>query len=201
MTVAIVANPQMRDIQEFTGDFERDHPDIKIRYVTLPENEARARITQDVATKAGQFDVVMIGTYEAPIWGRNGWLTDLTPYAERRSRLRRRRPHARRSARALSVGDKLYAVPFYGESSFLMYRKDLFKQAGLKMPERPTWTQVAEFARKLKTRRPRRHLPPRASGLGRAARAARHGHQHLRRALVRRGLERAAHLAGDHRRP
>src|SRR5687767_5617532 len=58
VTVAIVANPQMRDIQELTGDFERDHPDVKIRYVTLPENEARARITQDVATKAGQFDVV-----------------------------------------------------------------------------------------------------------------------------------------------
>src|SRR5688500_5577238 len=81
VTVAIVANPQMRDIQEFTGEFERDHPGTKIRYVTLPENEARARITQDVATKAGQFDVVMIGTYETPIWGRNGWLTDLTPYA------------------------------------------------------------------------------------------------------------------------
>ena len=53
--------------------------------------------------------------------------------------------------KGLSVGDKLYAVPFYGESSFLMYRKDLFEQAGLQMPERPTWTEVAEFARKLKT--------------------------------------------------
>ena len=81
VTVAIVANPQMRDIQELTAEFNREHPDIKVRYVTLPENEARARITQDVATKAGQFDVVMIGTYEAPIWGRNGWLTDLNAYA------------------------------------------------------------------------------------------------------------------------
>ena len=81
VTVAIVANPQMRDIQELTEEFHREHPDITVRYVTLPENEARARITQDVATKAGQFDVVMIGTYEAPIWGRNDWLTDLTRYA------------------------------------------------------------------------------------------------------------------------
>ena len=150
VTVAIVANPQMRDIQELTGEFERAHPDIKVRYVTLPENEARARITQDVATKAGQFDVVMIGTYEAPIWGRNGWLTDLTPYAraDRAYDLDDLMPAVRKG---LSVDDKLYATPFYGESSFLMYRKDLFEQAGLKMPERPTWTQVAEFARKLKT--------------------------------------------------
>jgi sorbitol/mannitol transport system substrate-binding protein len=150
VTVAIVANPQMRDIQDLTGEFERDHPDIKVRYVTLPENEARARITQDVATKAGQFDVVMIGTYEAPIWGRNGWLTNLTPYAQadRAYDVDDLMPAVRKG---LSVDDKLYAVPFYGESSFLMYRKDLFEQAGLKMPERPTWTQVAEFARKLKT--------------------------------------------------
>jgi sorbitol/mannitol transport system substrate-binding protein len=150
VTVAIVANPQMRDIQEFTDEFQRDHPDVKIRYVTLPENEARARITQDVATKAGQFDVVMIGTYEAPIWGRNGWLTNLTPYtrADRDYDVDDLMPAVRKG---LSVDDKLYAVPFYGESSFLMYRKDLFEQAGLQMPARPTWTQVAEFARKLKT--------------------------------------------------
>jgi sorbitol/mannitol transport system substrate-binding protein len=150
VTVAIVANPQMRDIQQFTRIFERDHPGIKIRYVTLPENEARARITQDVATKAGQFDVVMIGTYEAPIWGRNGWLTNLTPYAraDRAYDVNDLMPAVRKG---LSVGNKLYAVPFYGESSFLMYRKDLFKQAGLTMPAHPTWPQVAAFARKLKT--------------------------------------------------
>ncbi len=43
----------------------------------------------------------------------------------------------------------MYSVPFYGESSFLMYRKDLFAKAGLKMPAHPTWTQVAGFARRL----------------------------------------------------
>jgi sorbitol/mannitol transport system substrate-binding protein len=150
VTVAIVANPQMRDIQQFTREFERKYPDIKIRYVTLPENEARARITQDVATKAGQFDVVMIGTYEAPIWGKNGWLTDLTKYArdDRAYDVADLMPAVRKG---LTADGKLYAVPFYGESSFLMYRKDLFKQAGLRMPEHPTWPQVAAFARKLKT--------------------------------------------------
>jgi sorbitol/mannitol transport system substrate-binding protein len=150
VTVAIVANPQMRDIQKFTAEFQRKYPDITIRYVTLPENEARARITQDVATKAGQFDVVMIGTYEAPIWGKNGWLTDLTRYARNDTAydLSDLMPAVRKG---LTADGKLYAVPFYGESSFLMYRKDLFKQAGLRMPAHPTWPQVAAFARRLKT--------------------------------------------------
>jgi sorbitol/mannitol transport system substrate-binding protein len=150
ITVAIVANPQMRDIQELTNEFEREQPNVKVRYVTLPENEARTRITQDVATKAGQFDVVMIGTYEAPIWGRNDWLTDLNKYAKADPKydVDDLIPSVRK---ALTDQGKLYAVPFYGESSFLMYRKDLFEEAGLTMPEHPTWTQVADFARKLKT--------------------------------------------------
>jgi sorbitol/mannitol transport system substrate-binding protein len=151
VTVAIVANPQMRDIQQFTGEFEREHPGIKVHYVTLPENEARARITQDVATKAGQFDVVMIGTYEAPMWGKFGWLTDLTRYARNDAAydVGDLMPAVRKG---LSANGKLYAAPFYGESSFLMYRKDLFQQAGLTMPAHPTWPQVADFARKLKTK-------------------------------------------------
>jgi sorbitol/mannitol transport system substrate-binding protein len=150
VTVAIVANPQMRDIQEFTKEFNREHPDITVRYVTLPENEARARITQDVATKAGQFDVVMIGTYEAPIWGRNGWLTELNDYAadDPDYDVDDLMPAVRKG---LTADGELYALPFYGESSMVMYRKDLFEQAGLTMPDKPTWTEVAEFARKLKT--------------------------------------------------
>jgi sorbitol/mannitol transport system substrate-binding protein len=150
VTVAIVANPQMRDIQDLTEEFNREHPDITVRYVTLPENEARARVTQDVAAKAGQFDVVMIGTYEAPIWGRNGWLTELNDYAadDPDYDIDDLMPAVRKG---LTADGNLYAVPFYGESSMLMYRKDLFAQAGLTMPDKPTWTQVAEFARKLKT--------------------------------------------------
>ena len=150
VTVAIVANPQMRDIQEFTKEFNREHPDITVRYVTLPENEARARITQDVATKAGQFDVVMIGTYEAPIWGRNDWLTELNDYAaeDKEYDVDDLMPAVRKG---LTADGDLYALPFYGESSMLMYRKDLFEQAGLTMPDKPTWTEVAEFARQLKT--------------------------------------------------
>ena len=67
VTVATVANPQMQDIEKLTGEFEKKYPNIKIKYVILPENELRDRVTQDVATKGGQYDVVTIGTYEAPI--------------------------------------------------------------------------------------------------------------------------------------
>ncbi|GGM38790.1 sugar ABC transporter substrate-binding protein [Longimycelium tulufanense] len=147
VTVATVANPQMQDIEKLTGDFKKDHPGIDVKFVILPENELRDRVTQDIATRAGQYDVVTIGTYEAPIWAKNGWLTKLDGYASKGGYdVADIVPTVRD---ALSYEDGLYAVPFYGESSFLMYRKDLFAKAGLTMPARPSWQDVANFAAKL----------------------------------------------------
>jgi sorbitol/mannitol transport system substrate-binding protein len=148
ITVAIVSNPQMQDAMALAPEFERDHPDIRVKFVTLPENEARAKITASVATEGGEFDVVMISNYETPQWARNGWLENLQPYAERTPGYDPDDfiPSIRAS---LSHRGDLHSVPFYGESSFLMYRKDLFEREGLEMPDRPTWRQVRDFAARL----------------------------------------------------
>jgi sorbitol/mannitol transport system substrate-binding protein len=149
ITVATVANPQMQDIEKLTPRFfERDHPNVKVNFVILPENELRDRVTQDIATQGGQYDVVTIGTFEAPQWAKNKWIENLGPYTQKDSSYDAG-DLIPAVAKALSHENNLYAVPFYGESSFLMYRKDLFDQAGLRMPAQPTWDQVAEFARKL----------------------------------------------------
>jgi sorbitol/mannitol transport system substrate-binding protein len=47
------------------------------------------------------------------------------------------------------VDGKLFAAPFYGESSMLMYRKDLAAKAGIAFSERPTWRQVRDAAARL----------------------------------------------------
>jgi sorbitol/mannitol transport system substrate-binding protein len=148
ITVATVANPQMQDIEKLSANFERDHPNVKVNFVILPENELRDRVTQDIATQGGQYDVVTIGTFEVPQWAKNNWIENLGPYTEKDSSYDEG-DLIPAVAKALSYNDNLYAVPFYGESSFLMYRKDLFEQAGLTMPAQPTWDQVAAFARKL----------------------------------------------------
>jgi sorbitol/mannitol transport system substrate-binding protein len=148
LRVAIVANPQMQDVESLTSAFEKQNPSIKVNYVTLPENESRAKITASVSTKSNEFDVVMISNYETPMWARYGWITNLQPYISRTAGYDATDfiPSIRN---ALSYRGTMYSVPFYGESSFLMYRKDLFAKAGLKMPARPTWTQVAHFAQRL----------------------------------------------------
>ena len=142
--VAPVNNGHMIEMQKLTPFFEKAYPDIKLKWVTLEEGTLRQRVTTDIATKGGQFDVMTIGMYEAPIWAKKGWLKeiktdgaydvdDLLP--------------AIRSG--LSYEGKLYASPFYGESSMLMYRKDLADKVGFKMPDQPTWAQVKEFAGKV----------------------------------------------------
>ncbi|MCW8197582.1 sugar ABC transporter substrate-binding protein [Verminephrobacter aporrectodeae subsp. tuberculatae] len=144
LVIATVNNGHMIEMQKLSRHFEQTHPDIKLKWVTLEEGVLRQRVTTDIATRGGQFDIMTIGMYEAPIWGRKGWLQELkTDAAYDVDDLL---PAIRNG---LSIDGKLYAAPFYGESSMLMYRKDLLDKLGAQMPERPTWPQVRALAAKL----------------------------------------------------
>ncbi|TFB54424.1 ABC transporter substrate-binding protein [Cryobacterium tagatosivorans] len=150
LTLATVNNPQMKDMEELKGTFEKDNPGIKVNFVQMEEGDLRAAVTADVASGAGQYDVVTVGAYEVPQWGAQGWLKDLTPSLkdDKAYDVDDILPPVRT---ALSVDGKQYAVPFYGESSILMYNKEMFAAAGLTMPNEPTWQEVAGFAKKLNT--------------------------------------------------
>jgi sorbitol/mannitol transport system substrate-binding protein len=148
LTVAIVSNSQMQDAISLSYLFERLHPDVHLQFVSLPENEARAKITADVSTQGGEFDVVMISNYETPMWSANGWLANLQPYINATPGYDADDFLPQLRAVLSHKGD-LYSVPFYGESSFLMYRKDLMAKAGITMPLRPTWDQVVKIAAEL----------------------------------------------------
>ena len=142
LTIATVNNGDMIRMQKLTDDFTKANPDIKLNWVTLEENVLRQKVTTDITTKGGQFDVLTIGTYEVPIWGKKGWLVPLTTIDDPDDLL-----PAIRSG--LTVDGKLYASPFYGESSMVMYRKDLMDTAGLKMPDAPTWDFIKQAADKM----------------------------------------------------
>jgi sorbitol/mannitol transport system substrate-binding protein len=148
INVAIVDNPQMKDIAKLTPSLFTAKTGIKVKYTILDETTLRQVTTRDVAAGGRQFDVAMIGAFEAPQFGRNGSLVDLTPKAKADPAYQYNDiiPGVRN---ALSADGKLYAAPFYAESSFLMYRKDVLKRAGVTMPPKPTWDQVAAIARKI----------------------------------------------------
>lgn len=141
LTVATVNNGDMIRMQGLTGEFEAAHPNINVEWVTLEENVLREKVTTDIATNGGQYDVMTIGTYEVPIWGKQDWLKPLEMSAE--YDVDDLLPAIRE---ALSVDGTLYAAPFYGESAMIMYRTDLMEKAGLEMPEEPTWEFIRQAA-------------------------------------------------------
>jgi sorbitol/mannitol transport system substrate-binding protein len=142
ITVATVNNGDMIRMQGLMDDFYAKHPDIKVEWVTLEENVLRQNITNDIATGGGQYDVMTIGTYEVPIWAKLGWLVSLAdlPASYDVDDLL---PPIRAG---LSLDGTLYASPFYGESSFLNYRKDLAEKAGVTIPDSPTWDDIKAAA-------------------------------------------------------
>ncbi len=145
ITIATVNNGDMIRMQKLTDDFTAKNPDIQVEWVTLEENALRQKVTTDIATKGGQYDVVTIGTYEVPIWAKQGWLVALDNLGANYD-VDDLLPAIRGG---LSLDGKLYAAPFYGESSMVMYRKDLMEKAGLTMPDAPTWDFIREAADKM----------------------------------------------------
>src|SRR5437016_4894804 len=148
ISVAIVANPQMQDIASLTPALFTAKTGIKVKYTILDEGKLREITTRDVGSGGKAFDAVMIGMYETPQFGTAGLLNDLTAQAksDKAYNYNDLIPAVRSG---LSANGKLYASPFYAESSFVMYRKDVLKSKGVTMPARPTWQQVAAIARKI----------------------------------------------------
>ncbi|MEI2774715.1 MAG: sugar ABC transporter substrate-binding protein [Tetrasphaera sp.] len=148
INVALAANPQMKTAESLISDFETKNPGIKVKFTTLPENDLRPTVTKDVATKGGQFDVAMMGSYEVPIWAKNKWILSLQDYAAKDTAWDQA-DLLQPIKDIVSADGTLFAAPFYGSSSFLFYRKDLATKAGVTIPERPTWEEIAAAAAKM----------------------------------------------------
>src|SRR2546429_3236940 len=150
ITHSAVYNSQMAVLKNLVSDFQTKHSDITVKIVTLPEDQLRQHVTQDVAANSGRYGLFTIGTYEVPLWAKKGWIENLSPYIAKDS------TYAPDDLipgikTALSYQNNLYAVPFYGESSMLMYRKDMLSAKGITLSDHPTWDQVAAAAKAVNT--------------------------------------------------
>ena len=145
VTIGTVNNGDMVRMQLLSKVYEDTHPDVHLNWLVLDENTLRQRLTTDITTGGGQFDVITIGAYEAPMWGREGWLSpleQLPPDYDVGDIM----PNVRKQ---LSVEGRLYALPFYSEGSITFYRTDLFAAKQMTMPAAPTWDEIRGFAGKL----------------------------------------------------
>ena len=142
VTIITVNNPDMIELKKLSPQFEQKNPDIKLDWVIVEENVLRQKVTTDLSQGSGQYDLVFIGLYDTPIFAKQGWLASFDNLPADYDV-----DDVFKSIRdGLSYDGKLYALPFYGESSMLMYRKDLFDAKGLKMPDQPTYEDLRKFA-------------------------------------------------------
>lgn len=142
ITIGTVNNSDMIILQKLSREFVKQHPDIQLNWVVLEENILRQQVTADISTNGGKFDIITIGAYETPIWAKQGWLKPLNKFPEDYDV----GDFVEVVRKSLSYGGTLYALPFYSESSMTFYRKDLFQEKGLVMPEQPTYQEVYRFA-------------------------------------------------------
>jgi sorbitol/mannitol transport system substrate-binding protein len=144
--VLMVNNPQMIDLQKLAPEFTKE-TGIKVDFTTLPEDDLRDKASQEFSSEAHQYDVATLSNFEIPFYSKNGWLQPMDKYLASDTAFDQG-DILKPIAQSLTANGKIYGEPFYGESSFLMYRKDVFQAKGLTMPARPTWQQVADLAAK-----------------------------------------------------
>jgi sorbitol/mannitol transport system substrate-binding protein len=157
INVLMVNNPQMIDLQKLTGEHFTKDTGITVNFTVLPENDVRDKISQEFSSQAGQYDVASLSNFEVPIYAKSGWVAPLDQYVSADAAFGQS-DILQPMTTSLSGSDaKLYGEPFYGESSFLMYRRDVLAAAGIDMPANPTWQQVADIAAKVDGAQPGMH--------------------------------------------
>src|SRR6266705_5676142 len=154
INVLMVNNPQMVDLQRLTAANFTKQTGSGVNFTVLPENDVRDKISQEFSSQAGQYDVATLSNFEIPIYARSRWVAPLSDYIAKDSAFDQA-DVLKPMTQSLSGDDgKVYGEPFYGESSFLMYRKDVLAAKGITMPANPTWQQVADAAAKVDGAKP-----------------------------------------------
>jgi sorbitol/mannitol transport system substrate-binding protein len=150
VNIALANNPLSQALAKFAReDYKADG--VTVNIAVLPENDLRQKLTTEASTGGTTYDMFYIGPYEANNWAKNGWLENLEPYFKALSADKLawydRDDLIQGMVGSLSLDGDSYALPFYGESSFIMYNKELFAAKGLTMPDEPTWDEIYELAK------------------------------------------------------
>ena len=153
LNVLMVNNPQMIDLQKLTAEYFTKETGIRVNFTVLPENDVRDKISQEFSSQAGQYDVATVSNFEIPIYAKSKWVASLQPYIDADPEFDQDDIFPPMTE-AMSSDGEVYGEPFYGESSFLMYRKDVLQAKGVEMPAKPTWQQVADIAAQVDNAQP-----------------------------------------------
>lgn len=152
INIALANNPLSQALERVARE-NYSAPGVTVNIAVLPENDLRQKLTTEASTGGTTYDMFYVGPYEAANWARFGWLENLEPYFAALSPEQKawydRDDLIKGMVGSLSLDGESYALPFYGESSFIMYNKELFAEKGLTMPDQPSWDEIYELAKQI----------------------------------------------------
>ncbi|WP_432026126.1 extracellular solute-binding protein [Streptomyces sp. 1222.5] len=121
-------------LQRFTEDFEKTHDDLRldIRIQEWTGIVEKVRKALEPGDGDGP-DVIEVGNTQVPLYADGGRLADLTLESMRDWGKEKWLPGL---AQPGKDGNKQYGVPWYAANRVVIYRKDLFEQAGIARPPR-----------------------------------------------------------------
>ncbi len=198
ISVLMVNNPQMVDLQKLTADNFTKQTGITVNYTVLPENDVRDKISQEFSSQAGQYDVASLSNFEIPIYAKNGWVAPMDDFVAKDAAFNQAdilKPMDdvadRRGRQALRPAVlRRVVVPDVPQGRVRGEGPHDARQADLAAGGRHRGEGRRRAAQH------EGHLPARPARLGPGLRSADHRRQHLRRHVVREGLDARGQRAG-----
>lgn len=118
----------------------------RVKLNLIPAGQFVAKFGAAVASGSAP-DIVAIDLVYLPAFNAANQMTDITAQAHSLPFFDKLSPS---HVRLATYNNKVYGLPFSAEGSFLLYNKDLFKQAGLDVAKPPTsWAEIEAASKKI----------------------------------------------------
>ncbi|KIL42358.1 sugar ABC transporter substrate-binding protein [Gordoniibacillus kamchatkensis] len=136
ITALLEQHPTSNALQKMLPEFEKE-TGIKVNLEIIPEGDIPPKALLDFSSKTGRYDIVMADWIFGQGFQNGDYIEPLNHYIDNPSLNKNYNgDDFLKSYREMMKKDgKYYGLPVYGESTFFMYRKDLFEKYGIQVPK------------------------------------------------------------------
>ncbi|MBN7804527.1 sugar ABC transporter substrate-binding protein [Agrobacterium rosae] len=147
LSVLMEGHPTTDGIQALLPEFTKE-TGIEVQLEVVPESDITAKMLLEFSSGSGRYDLVQNNIIYIPGFVQAGYIDPLDDLANKLPRYLDKADFVPGYLNTSIADGKLYGLPVYGESTFLMYRKDLFEKYGLQPPK--TFDDVTTAAKTIK---------------------------------------------------
>ena len=136
---------QMSDFSSYMNgvisDFEKENPDIKIKWIDVPFSEGEKRTLASVMSDNPP-DLINLNPDFSATLAQKGTLYEIPENNAEQ--------YNQAIVNSLKYNGKLYSLPWYATSAVTIYNKDLINKAGVEIPK--TYEEISKIAFQIKTK-------------------------------------------------